>query len=136
VFGEFKSGKTACSSAIKDIYRIGVFSQIAIEEYSLDSVLSFRSIDAKVIFYIMKKVNGMYFFGKVCECNIPTTISMINILQMEFNAIYNLRRIYKDHCNQHKNSNANKNTTTLPWSAIESLLYVPPSKRRKSKHST
>ncbi|KAI8347358.1 hypothetical protein BD560DRAFT_242542 [Blakeslea trispora] len=119
VFGECKGKGASVDSCNRDKYRLAVFSQVAMQEQKLKSFLTFFSKDNEITFYIMKKMNGLFFFCKIAQIKIPTTEADFKSLGVYFNDIAMIRQAYTSNCHQREADE--QQFETLPWSMFSEM---------------
>ncbi|KAI8380237.1 hypothetical protein BD560DRAFT_315328, partial [Blakeslea trispora] len=100
VFGECKGRDSSLESCNKDVYRLALFSQVAMQQQHLKSIRSFFSLDNEVIFYIMRKINDLYYFVQIAKIVIPTTESTFKTIGSYFGEIASIRQIYTSQCHE------------------------------------
>ncbi|KAI8327082.1 hypothetical protein EDC96DRAFT_549872 [Choanephora cucurbitarum] len=120
LFGECKGKEVSVDSCNRDKYRLALFSQVAMQQQKLKSVMSFFSVDNEMVFYMMKKSNGLYFFCEIGRIAIPTTESTFITLGSYFSQISVLRKLYEDQC--HEKEEEESSIETLPWTALTSMV--------------
>jgi hypothetical protein len=124
-YGEFKPSKNFASADVTiDLYRICVFGKTGIEENKTNSLLTFRSVGCRIIFYVITNVKGIFYMIYLFDIMVPTTVSSFDTLCQSFKALYNLRRIYKKFCCVDSLVGVSKPryfTPTLNWQIVENF---------------
>ncbi|KAI8353377.1 hypothetical protein BD560DRAFT_408398 [Blakeslea trispora] len=119
VFGECKGRDSSLDSCNKDKYRLALFSQVAMQQQQLKSIISFFSLDNEVTFYIMKKTNDLYYFVQIAKIVIPTTESTFKTTGSYFGEIASIRQIYTSQC--HEEDAAETEIKPLPWTVLTNM---------------
>jgi hypothetical protein len=124
VYGECKPDNSQADDLIKDLYRIAVFTKIDTEENELEHSISFKSINNRIIFYVMVKIGGIFCMSRLFDVVIPTTLSDFTDIRKTFDTAYNLRRIYQTFCLKKEQplTKPKKYSPTLPWGVVENLV--------------
>jgi hypothetical protein len=142
LFGEMKAGSCKSKKNLtKDLYRSALFSKLAIELHSLESVLMYQSIGTTITFYIMTRLNNVFILLELDSVTIPTVISKFDSLTLHFDSIYNLSYLYRTFCLKTCSTNNTPSLTkTLTYSVVENLTSNSTScsatKRRNHSLST
>ncbi|CAO3591617.1 unnamed protein product [Absidia cylindrospora] len=100
-FGEVKSGTESKNhyALSRDLIRLGVFSQNAIDAANLKGVLSFQAIGNQVTFFITKLVaDGLYIMVEIGFIDVPCSLRELASYTVHLNDVLNIINAFYGEC--------------------------------------